>query len=117
MVLGGGVRGVGESLVVEVVQQPHEAPGLRVLSVLRGIGAHRRTGPDKPRFLRPITSSGTSPRAASFNIALVVKPRTLRAEGAGSTSSITSRSRNGARASMDASIVPRSTFTRRLSGR
>ena len=61
--------------------------------------------------------SGTRPRAASFNIALVVKPRTLSAAGAGSTSSSTRRSRNGARASIDASIVPRSTLTRRLSGR
>src|SRR5207253_2417174 len=43
--------------------------------------SHRATGTDSPRFLRRITASGTSPRAASFNIALVVKPRTLSGAG------------------------------------
>jgi hypothetical protein len=48
---------------------------------------------------------------------LVVSRRTLSAEGAGNTSSITSRSRYGARASIEASMVARSTFMSRLSGR
>src|SRR3989442_5996264 len=79
--------------------------------------SQRATGTDKPRFRRLITLSGTRPRAASFNIALVVRPRTLSRDGAGKTSSMTSRSRNGARASTDASMVARSTLTSRSSGK
>src|SRR5216110_1034364 len=41
--------------------------------------SHRATGTDNPRLRRSITSPGTSPRAASFNIALVVSPRTTQA--------------------------------------
>ena len=40
MLLGGGVGGVGKALVVEVVQQAHQAPGLRIFARPLGHGTH-----------------------------------------------------------------------------
>ena len=41
MPVRGGVLRVGEFFVIKIVQQAHEAPGLRVFAELGGIGAHR----------------------------------------------------------------------------
>ena len=73
-------------------------------------------GTERPRFLRRITSAPTYPTAASLSSTLVLKPA-FDPEGRRRAISMTWRSRNGARASTDDSIVARSTLVSRSSGR